>query len=104
MFHECQQRLAESEIKNHSMELKGFRVISEQPQASTVKQLPTYEIIQLMMFLDDGERWFWLQTPWRFSVELAQRFINILHVNVRDVGPRPLKLDSENRKIMSPLR
>lgn len=68
------------------MKLKAFRVISKLPQAFGFKELPTYEVIQLMSLFDDGEGGFWVETPWRFNVKLVQRFINILHVNVRDIG------------------
>lgn len=104
MLNERQQRLSQSEIKNHRVKLKGFGVISKLPQALGFKHFPTYEIIQLVMLFDDGERGFWVQTPWRFNAKLAQRLINILHVNVRDIWSRAFVLDSENRKIMSPLR
>lgn len=101
MLDKRQQRLAQSEIKNNRMKLKGFWVISKLPQAFGFKQFPTYEIIQLMSLFDDGEGGFWVQTPWRINVKLAQRLINILHVNVRDIGSWTFVLDSENRKIMS---
>lgn len=104
MLEKRQQGNAQGEIKNNRVKLKGFGVISELPQAPGFVQLPTYEIIQLMMFFDDGVAGFWFQTPWRFNVKLVERLINILHVNVRDIWSRALVLDSENCKIMAPLR
>lgn len=103
MLDKRQQRLPESEIKNDRVNFKGFRVISELPQASGFKQFATHEIIQLMMLLDDGESGFRFHAPWCFAVELVERLINILHVNVRDVGSRALVLDSEDCEIVPKL-
>lgn len=86
MLDKRQQRLSHSEVKHNRMKLKGFWVISKLPQAFGLKQFPTYEVIQLMSLFDDGEGGFRVETPWRFNVKLVQRLINILHVNVRDIG------------------
>lgn len=102
MFHERQQRLSQSEIKNNRVKLKGSRVISKPPQALGFEQFTTYEIIQLMLFFDSGVGGFRFETPWRFNVKLAERLINILQINERDIGSRTFMFDCENCKIMSP--
>lgn len=103
MLNERQQRLSQGEIKNNRLKLKGFGVISKLPQAFGLEHSATEEIIQLMVLFDSGVWGFWLESPWRSDVILAQRLINILHVNERDVVARSFVLDAEHCEIMSPL-
>lgn len=101
---ERQQRLSQSEVEDDRVEAKGLGVISQLPQTLGCEEFATHEVVQLMVLLDNREEVFRRQTPRRLQIELAQRLVHVLHVNEGDVGPRPLKVNTQHGEIVASLR